>query len=138
MTISLSALVGSAIVLATAVVAWKLKPSIDKMTTKKRREETEALSTFSSDTTTSSGHKIQVPESEEDSHQESVFIPMSIEKDKIEFLPDVDTDDYDGSVELAEGITEEDAEKIQEELMKDEHSAPKRKPKHKKKKLILK
>lgn len=135
MTFSLSALVGSAIVLATAVIAWKLKPSVDKMMAKKSKEETETLSAFSSDTT--SGHKIQVSETE-DSLQVSTVNPRSVEKIEAEFPVVENTIDYDGSAELAEGITEEDAEKIQEELMKDEHSAPKRKLKRKKKKLILK
>lgn len=134
MTFSLSVLAGSAIVLATAVVAWKLKPSIDKMIAKKSKEETEALSVFSSDTTTNSEHKIQVSETEQ-SFQVSMDNPRPVEKIEVE-TPAVEAvenaTDYDEGVELAEGITEEDAERIQENLMKDEHSAPKRKPKHKK------
>lgn len=134
MTFSLSVLAGSAIVLATAVVAWKLKPSIDKMIAKKSKEETEALSAFSSDTTTNSEHKIQVSETEQ-SFQVSMVNPRPVEKIEVE-TPAVEAvvnaTDYDEGVELAEGITEEDAERIQENLMKDEHSAPKRKPKRKK------
>ena len=131
MTFSISVLAGSAIVLATAVVAWKLKPSVDKMLAKKSKEEMEVLSAFSSDTTTSSEHKIQVSETE-DSLQASIVNPRSVEKIEVETPAVENVTDYDEGAELAEGITEEDAERIQEELMKDEHSAPKRKPKHKK------
>jgi len=131
MTFSLSALAASAIVVATAIVAWKLKPSIDKMVAKKIKEESEDLLTFSSDTTTNSGHKIQVSGSK-DSLQISTVSPMTAENIEVETPAVENVDDYDEGAELAEGITEEDAEKIQEKLMKDEHSASKRKPKRKK------
>ena len=131
MTFSISVLAGSAIVLATAVVAWKLKPSVDKMLAKKNKEEMEVLTAFSSDTTTSFEHKIQVSETE-DSLQASTVNPRSVKKIEVETPAVENVTDYDEGAELAEGITEEDAERIQEELMKDEHSAPKRKPKHKK------
>ncbi len=131
MTFSISVLAGSAIVLATAVVAWKLKPSVDKMLAKKNKEEMEVLSAFSSDTTTSFEHKIQVSETE-DSLQASTVNPRSVKKIEVETPAVENVTDYDEGAELAEGITEEDAERIQEVLMKDEHSAPKRKPKHKK------
>ena len=101
------------------------------MVAKKIKEESEDLLTFSSDTTTNSGHKIQVSGSK-DSLQISTVSPMTAENIEVETPAVENVDDYDEGAELAEGITEEDAEKIQEKLMKDEHSASKRKPKRKK------
>lgn len=102
--------VAAAIVIATAIAAWLMKPIIDKK--REKSEEPEDL-LFSP---VPSSHAIMVSEDQPVEEQSS----------------DIDSNEQVNEEEKVADLTLEEADAIQEKLMADVHSAPKKKHSHKK------